>query len=1608
MHLGKYSWLVFYIYSDAASFYLSFESLEGDGRRGGINITKKKGMIIILALAVMISISPIIISFHANAVGPSLLNEVMGDEELAWSDASSGRTIGDASQLAAADGGLDNTPHLKMIKVNGITYTTINWTELGWAFANPGFNGMMSAAESEAFLWNGSGTEADPYLINNAEDLASLSDEVNGNNAFAGTYFLMTADIDLGVAPYNTGWTSIGNSSSNSFRGIFNGGGHVIQSLTVVGTNNYAGLFGYIGTGGVVKDLGIDENSTVSGGLWVGGVVGCNFHGTVANCYNMGSVIGRYYVGGVVGFSDGGTTENCYNTGPVRCANYVGGVVGRNYGAVTNCYNAGSVNGADYVGGVVGDNYSGTVANCYNTGSISSDGYGVGGVVGLNCNTVANCYNTGPVSSTGEDVGGVVGMNDDTVTNCYNTGSVSGTGGVGGVVGWNNNSSGAINMCYYNSETGPDNGFGVGLTTSQMTADAVLTGAMSVLGPAFEKRGNDANLYYPELAVFKNSADPAEREASRLSVIAGTSWNGSGTEADPYLINNAEDLARLSDEVNGGNAFASTYFLVTADIDLGVAPYNTGWIPIGNNNNVFRGIFNGGGHVIQGLTINGTDYYVGLFGYIGTGGVVKDLVIDKNSIVRGTNNIGSVAGYSEGMVADCCNMGSVRGSNYVGGVVGYNLGVITDCCNAGLVSYGYFVGGVAGYNGGTVTNCYNTGSISGGNYHVGGVAGQNYGTVANSYNMGSVVGTGYYVGGVAGSNFYLVTNCYNTGSVAGTNDVGGVVGNNYFSTVSNCYSAGSVIGTNGVGGVIGRNSYGTVGMCYYNTDTYTGPDNGFGTGLTTAQMTADDVLIGSMSDLGPAFEKRENDADLYYPELAVFKNSADPAVREASRLSVIAGTAWNGSGTETDPYLINNAEDLARLSDEVNGGNDFAGAYFLMTADIDLGVAPYNTGWTPIGNSSSNPFRGNFNGGSHVIQSLTVVGTNINVGLFGRVVEGGVLKDLGIDENSTVSGGYYVGGVVGYNYYGTVENCYNMGSVGSNNLVGGVVGYSFEGAVTNCYNAGSVNGSGNYVGGVIGYNGGAVTNCYNAGSVNGSGNYVGGVAGYNLLDSTVSNCYNTGPVSGIDNVGGVAGRNSNGTVENCYNTASVGGTNDVGGVVGYSYDAIEMCYYNKDTYTGPDNGFGTGLTTAQMTADAVLTGAMSGLGSAFEKRMNDGNLYYPELFVFKESTDPAVREASRLSVIAVTAWSGSGTETNPYLVNNAEDLARLSDEVNSGNAFAGTYFLVTADIDLGVAPFNTGWTPIGKDYFTSFRGNFDGGSHVIQSLTVIGTNDYAGLFGHVGAGGVVKNLSVDENSTVSGYNIVGGVVGWNNGTVTDCFNMGSVSGTLRVGGVAGSNGGILEICYNVGPVSGSNRIGGVVGVNNGGTATSCYNIGPVSGTDDVGGVAGDNYTSVTNCYNMGSLNGTNNVGGVVGYNTGSVTDCYNAGPVSGTGNYFGGVVGYCISGSGSVISCYNTGPVGGTNDVGGVVGYNYYGTIGICYYNKDTYTGPDNGYGMGLTTSQMTADAVLTGTMSGLGPAFEKRGNDSFLYYPELAVFKNSADPGVRETSRLSVIAGTN
>ncbi len=647
-------------------------------------------------------------------------------------------------------------------------------------------------------------------------------------------------------------------------------------------------------------------------------------------------------------------------------------------------------------------------------------------------------------------------------------------------------------------------------------------------------------------------------------------------------------------------------------------------------------------------------------------------------------------------------------------------------------------------------------------------------------------------------------------------------------------------------------------------------------------------------------------------------------------------------------YQIYTADDLKEFAAIVNGTaegidqNTSANAKLMNDIDLSSVCGPKlndesSVSWTPIGNSSR--YSGNFDGNGKTISGLYINDSSDNYqGLFGYV--SGTVKDLGV--SGSVSGpdsgtGNSVGGVVGYNS-GTVKNCYNTGSVsvpdsGTGNSVGGVVGYN-SGTVKNCYNTGKVSGpdsgSGSYVGGVVGWNlsSGNVENCYNTDSVNVSGSYVGGVVGLN--HGSVENCYNTGEVSATGNVGGVVGYNINSTVENCYNIGEVSGGEDVGGVVGYNYSgSVTTCYntgeVSGNSYVGgvvgrnESGGTVTGCYFLQQESEiSGIGGGSPTTGATAVNDLSDQTQFQGWDFTdtWRISTDKKrpVLQANAED----NALSGTGKQEDPYKIYRAIDLKNFRDLVNgedgqTADTDAHAHAKLMNDIDLNGSATNQ-WTPIGNSIDNTYEGTFNGDGHTISGLDINNsTADYQGLFGYVGTGGTVQNLSVSGTVTSSG-NFVGGVVGDNGGTVKNCYNTGTVTGTGTddyVGGVVGYNYGSVTNCYNTGSVSG-----------------------PDSGTGNrVGGVVGYNISSVTNCYNTGNISGGNQVGGVVGWNSGSVKNCYNTGtvtgPDSGNSNQVGGVVGYNFSGT--VENCYNIGKVSGSEYVGGVVGYNI-SSVTNCYF----------------------------------------------------------------------------
>ena len=381
--------------------------------------------------------------------------------------------------------------------------------------------------------------------------------------------------------------------------------------------------------------------------------------------------------------------------------------------------------------------------------------------------------------------------------------------------------------------------------------------------------------------------------------------------------------------------------------------------------------------------------------------------------------------------------------------------------------------------------------------------------------------------------------------------------------------------------------------------------------------------------------------------------------------------------------------------------------------------------------------------------------------------------------------------------------------------------------------------------------------------------------------------------------------------------------------------------------------------------------------------------------------------------------NGDDSKDAVYEISNAGQLYWFAGLVNgtlsgvtqnkSANAVLIADIVVNKNVLKSDGTLNEGtfkeWTPIATSA-SPYTGIFDGQNHTISGLYFNQEDSYdVGLFSR--NNGKIANAGILD-SYFYGTSKVGGVCGNNyTGTITNCYNTGSVSGLGTLGGVSGYNyTGSITNCYNTGNVSGSSGfVGGVSGYNSKGTIINSYNAGSVSGLEYVGGVSGINYTgsvsginytgSITDCYNIGSVSGSEGyVGGVNGYNDGGIiTNSYNAGGVSGIERYVGGVNGYndggtitncyntgsSVSGSGyvggvngrnkgTITNCYNTSSVSGKDRyVGGVIGRNESNaTITNCYYDSTIYTGAAIGNDMGTTekVEGKTTDEFKTGEVA--------------------------------------------
>ena len=644
-------------------------------------------------------------------------------------------------------------------------------------------------------------------------------------------------------------------------------------------------------------------------------------------------------------------------------------------------------------------------------------------------------------------------------------------------------------------------------------------------------------------------------------------------------------------------------------------------------------------------------------------------------------------------------------------------------------------------------------------------------------------------------------------------------------------------------------------------------------------------------------------------------------------------------------------------------------------------------------------------------------------GLMGR--NSGPVSDCYATGTVTGQGGLYqdeIGGLVGWNFGGTVSNSYATGAVSGDDLVGGLVGWN-DGTVVGSYATGQVAGSLNMIGGLVGQNNYIVSRCFATGAVSGN-NEVGGLVGENYYDigtTSMSNSYATGTVTGNHSVGGLVGWNS-APVRGCYAVGAVAGNASIGGLVGTSTNAgsASSSYWDIQTSGRTNSAGGMGTNTTAMKQQATFVGwDFANVWSITESVTYpvfipetkiigvSGNLAFGNVAIGQIATAALTMTNGGNATLTVTsityptgfsgAWSGTiaaGNATNvtvtfsPVMVTAYSGTVTVnSDKTSGGNTLGasgtGTVSAVPPGAGTAASPYlisqlghlawmgdNAGnssgrYYTVQNDMDASDTTNWNSGA----GLAPIGTGDYDGhpvmpfMGTFDGNGKVISNLVINRPSE-NGVSLFGCL-----GTSGVVENLGLVGGSVTgdrfAGGLVGVNHGTVRGCYATSPVTaGDNYVGGLVGLSDG-TVSDCHATGQVAGGYNfVGGLMGLNQGVVRGCYATGPASGPGagdrgSVGGLVGNNNGGlVSNCYATGSATAS-KEVGGLVG---ASDGTVSGCYATGPATGSTSIGGLVGYNYgAGTVNNSYWDMQTSGQTNSAGGMGTNTAAMKQQATFVG-----------------------------------------------
>lgn len=661
---------------------------------------------------------------------------------------------------------------------------------------------------------------------------------------------------------------------------------------------------------------------------------------------------------------------------------------------------------------------------------------------------------------------------------------------------------------------------------------------------------------------------------AQVSIWDGTyaPWtHGTGTESDPFLIENAQQLAYLANRVNNGLDAAgghvsnhNLHYKLMTDVNLNGSE-SFQWTPIGYWNSstdyyCFGGHFDGNSHTVSGLYISSSANRVGFFGYT-DGAEIKNLSVSGDTVATTGQYAGGIVGYAyNSNIVACNNTCNLNSTNHI----------TSASCAGGVVG---FIGGESNF----IINCYNNGNISSSNHSTaGGLVGMTFYntmlTIINCYNKGGVSALGNYsggatetdvsAGGIAGRILgnAFISNCYNVGQVtSSTTHAGGIVGYTYPSSVvsSYCYYLENCGGTNTCGGSpMSSSAMQTAdfvdilnnGSCAWEQDVtpyvndrypiltmimdsaYTEP----ATNMTAVSaLLHGSVNVEHATIISKGFEYRVQGDSTFTPIIVTGDSNAfsyllsgltPNTIYEYRTFVNIAACPYTSFGSlqsfevswlNADTILIYDADMLQWVADRCNSGTTFYGKYIKLMNNIVLPLNQPNN-MTSIGRYPNRPFGGTFDGNGMTITNLYIDQPNTEYqGFFGYTLSAN-LYEVGL-VNITASGRNYTGGMVAYAENTYMRDCYvNGGSLFALSYCGGLVGYQDEGTnsiISGCYNTCSVSGN-HYVGGLVGFSSySTVRNSYVAASVTGQGYGIGAIIG-GAEEVLMYNCYFSSAITG--------------------------------------------------------------------------------------------------------------------------------------------------------------------------------------------------------------------------------------------------------------------------------------------------------------------------------------------------------------------------------------------------------------------------------------------------------------------------------------------------------------